>query len=75
MFTGNECLLEMSCTTIIHVQGGKHIVDQEEEKHGEEEVLLMNTQDQKYVQMKLTSETRVSLIRQCACVIRGVRNS
>ena len=67
MFTGNECLLEMSCTTIIHVQGGKHIVDQEEEKHGEEEVLLMNTQvllmmDQKYVLMKLTSETRVSLI-------------
>lgn len=36
-------------------------MSQDEEKHGEDELLLMNTQDQKYVQMKLAAEKMVSV--------------
>ena len=39
----------------------RHIIAQEEKKYSPEELQLMKTQDQKYVQMKLAMETKVVL--------------
>ena len=43
------------------MQGGRHVIPQPEEKYTSEELQLMKTQDVKYVQMKLSTEKKVSV--------------
>lgn len=40
------------------LQGGRHIIAQEEEKHTPQELQLMKTQDIKYIQMKIAAEKK-----------------
>ena len=42
------------------LQDGRHIIPQAEEQYSPEQLQLMKTQDLKYVQMKLTMESKVS---------------
>lgn len=44
----------------------RHIIAQEEKKYSPEELQLMKTQDEKYIQMKLAMETKVALVH---CVL------
>ena len=44
----------------VSVQDGRHVVSQPEEKYSPEELKIMKTQDEKYVQMKLNMERKVT---------------
>ena len=46
------------------LQDGRHVIPQAEEKFTQEELKVMKTQDLKYVQMKLNTETKVSGVDQ-----------
>lgn len=46
-------------------QGGRHVMPQDAEDYSTEELQLMKTQDDKYIQMKLASETKVESKGEC----------
>ena len=55
------CIVMSSGVNIV-VQDGRHVIPQEPDKYTPEELQLMKTQDCKYIQMKLSSETKVKCI-------------